>query len=73
MTPRDFCYWLNGLLELQPDLKTLDEPQVHLIREHLGVVFTQVMAAPEAADESLRRLIARPASLVPYKDDTTFC
>jgi len=40
MTPENFCYWLQGLLELSPDLKTLDEAQVKMVRDHLGYVFT---------------------------------
>ncbi len=39
MTPTNFCYWLQGLLELTPDLKTLNEAQVKMIRDHLGYVF----------------------------------
>jgi hypothetical protein len=39
MTPDQFCYWLQGLLEMMPDLKTLDENQVAMVRAHLGYVF----------------------------------
>ncbi len=39
MTPENFTYWLQGLFELQPDLKTLDEQQIKMIRDHLGYVF----------------------------------
>lgn len=39
MTPDQFCYWLQGLLELMPDLKALDEPQLKMVRAHLGYVF----------------------------------
>jgi hypothetical protein len=35
---RDFCYWLQGLFELQ-DPKTLDERQTRLIKQHLNLVF----------------------------------
>lgn len=38
MTALNFVYWLNGLLELSPDLKTLNEDQVKMIRDHIGLV-----------------------------------
>ncbi len=46
MTPTNFCYWIQGLLELTPDLKTLNEAQVKMIRDHLGYVFQHMN--PEA-------------------------
>jgi hypothetical protein len=48
MTPDQFCYWLQGLLELQPDLKTLNAAQVQTIREHLGYVFESGHLTPAA-------------------------
>lgn len=38
MTSRDFCYWLQGLFELQ-NPKSLDENQTDLVRRHLALVF----------------------------------
>lgn len=38
MEPRDFCYWLQGFLELHGD-NTVSMPQVKMIREHLATVF----------------------------------
>jgi hypothetical protein len=50
MTPENFCYWIQGLLELTPDLKTLTEEQVKMVRDHLGYVFTHMAPkAPSAA------------------------
>ena len=37
--PRSFCYWLQGLLELQED-SALSEKQVAKIKEELDKVFT---------------------------------
>lgn len=38
MTSRDFCYWLQGVLEVtNPD--QLNKHQVNLIRKHLNMVF----------------------------------
>jgi hypothetical protein len=45
MNEREFCYWLQGLLELS-DTKTLDEKQVKIIRDHLNLVFTKVTPGP---------------------------
>lgn len=39
MSPENFCYWLQGLFELQPDLKTLTPEQVQMIKQHLMYVF----------------------------------
>ncbi len=41
MTPEQFAYWLQGMLE-GTDPKTLDEKQVEMIKEHLKTVFTKV-------------------------------
>lgn len=40
MRSRDFAYWLQGLFELSGDsLKSLDERQTTLIKQHLQLVF----------------------------------
>lgn len=38
MTPEQFCYWLQGALELGT-ADSLDAGQVDMIREHLALVF----------------------------------
>ncbi len=41
MNSEHFVYWLQGLFELGGDsIKTLDEKQVKMIKEHLHYVFT---------------------------------
>ncbi len=40
MTPENFCYWLNGHFDLNPD-SPLTEQQVHIIRQHLALVFDE--------------------------------
>jgi hypothetical protein len=38
MTPENFCYWLQGLLEVgQPTM--LDQKQIQTIENHLKLVF----------------------------------
>lgn len=39
MTPRDFCYWLQGHFELNGN--NLTPQQIVVIREHLDLVFTK--------------------------------
>lgn len=41
MNANDFCYWLQGFFELT-DVKTVDEKQVEVIKEHLSLVFNKV-------------------------------
>lgn len=50
MQARDFCFWLQGLFELQQP-KTLDERQTQLIRDHLNLVFVHVVPDPAAAKQ----------------------
>ena len=41
MTPDQFCYWLQGLMELQ-NPKTLNETQVQSIKDHLATICKKV-------------------------------
>jgi hypothetical protein len=41
MTPENFVYWLQGMLE-SDKVKTLDEADVQMIKDHLKLVFTKV-------------------------------
>lgn len=38
MTPNDFCYWLQGFLEIS-DVKTLTPEQLLVVKDHLQLVF----------------------------------
>jgi hypothetical protein len=38
MTPENFCYWLQGLLEVGNPYE-LDNEQVGIIKDHLALVF----------------------------------
>ncbi len=40
MQPQDFCYWLQGFLEMS-DAKTLDVKQLQVLRDHLNLVFNK--------------------------------
>jgi len=38
MTSDDFCHWLKGVFELD-DIKSFDEKQTKMIRQHLKLAF----------------------------------
>lgn len=39
MTSRDFCFWLQGKLEIDGEPKPLTKEQVEVIQKHLHLVF----------------------------------
>ena len=41
MTPKDFCYWLQGYFEIAKPV-VISKEVTKTIREHLGLVFTKV-------------------------------
>lgn len=38
MTSRDFCYWLQGYLEIST-AKTMSETELECVKKHLALVF----------------------------------
>lgn len=43
MTPEQFCYWLQGFIEIaSDDLKNIDEKRIQIIKDHLDLVFHKV-------------------------------
>lgn len=73
MKSRDFCYWLQGLFELQ-NPKVLDEKQTDLIRAHLHMVFIHEIdpSFPQNQQEQLNKP-HKPINLTdiyPLKKDT---
>lgn len=41
MTPENFVYWLQGMLEIG-DVKKLNKEQVKIIKDHINLVLTKV-------------------------------
>ena len=41
MEPRDFCYWLQGYMEVR-NPQVIDAKEVAIIKEHLDLVFNKV-------------------------------
>lgn len=75
MTEREFCYWLQGIFEINDLSPGQDEKlsgaQVRVIRDHLKLVFTKV--TPHHVPSSLkdvekycRDLNRMPAQPFPY-------
>lgn len=52
MTSRDFCFWLQGYLELT-DSKKLSVSQTEIIQRHLSMVFVHEID-PSAGKDSSR-------------------
>lgn len=46
----NFTYWLQGFFEVS-DAKKLDEKQVQIIKDHLGLVFNKVTPNRESAQK----------------------
>jgi hypothetical protein len=50
MTPEQFCYWLQGFIELSGNGIALSKAQMDMVREHLALVFNKVtppLAVPQ--------------------------
>lgn len=41
MTAQEFCYWLQGYIEIQ-NPKEMNETQVQIIKDHLKLVFEKI-------------------------------
>lgn len=46
MTPKEFCYWLQGSLELNSN-KDFTVAQTATLRRHLNMVFAHIAHLPE--------------------------
>lgn len=68
MSPENFVYWLQGLFELDEGVKTLNEKQVKMIKEHLHYVFTKGTPAPqkESAPEKAT-ILPTPTGALPQQ------
>ena len=55
MTSRDFCFWLQGFLEIT-NTKEISEDQVVMIRKHLNLVFKHEID-PSMGDEAHQNML----------------
>ncbi len=58
MNSQDFCYWLQGFLEMG-DPKELNESQVKMLKQHLNLVFVNVtgIVPPEPPGEPKKEIL----------------
>jgi hypothetical protein len=66
MTARDFCYWLQGFIEISHDPPPLTAAQVDIIRRHLALVFAHDIDPKAGGPEMQAKLnaIHSPAAAV---------
>jgi hypothetical protein len=57
MTSRDFCFWLQGFLELAPEVGQLDAEQTKCIQRHLALVFKHEID-PGFGDAAKQKLLS---------------
>lgn len=51
MTSRDFCFWLQGALELNPPEEGFTPQQVEVLKKHLALAFIHEID-PSMGDEA---------------------
>jgi len=82
MQTRDFCFWLQGLLEVGK-IETLDAEQVRSIKEHLGLVFqhdptitgvehaeNEPSGIQKTVDPDIQRAVEQVRSILKRPEDT---
>lgn len=42
MNADNFCFWLQGFFEMNPEVQELNKDQTKMLREHLQLVFNKV-------------------------------
>lgn len=65
MTSRDFCYWLQGHFELNPQATQLNAIQIEAIRKHLALVFAHEIDPQAGPPEKQGELNAIHGGVVP--------
>jgi len=78
MNAQEFCYWLQGKLEIDGEPKALTKEQMQIIKDHLQLVFTKV--TPDRVEPDLKKVMEdmkKVPSFPPFApnnwpDDNTF-
>lgn len=60
MTPENFVYWLQGMLEIS-DAKKLNKEQVSIIKDHIALVLNKV-----TPDRKTGGYMAHPWTISPF-------
>jgi hypothetical protein len=74
MKPEEFCYWLQGFLELSKT-KTITVEQIKCIQKHLDLVFVKV-TGPDAAkklQEELEKMRKAKGGVYDLDRPISFC
>lgn len=79
LDPKAFCYWLQGMLEGNPDMTVLTPKQLKIVREHLELVFDKMsipapvltQSDPVVDHEKLAKEIDRITKLFPIVEYPT--
>lgn len=73
MKADNFCYWLQGVLEVAKP-ETLDAEQVEIIKRHLAMVFYNALdkQAPESKHAGLNTLHAGTMQANPSNSDILY-
>jgi len=71
MSPEQFCYWLQGFVELSPDLKVPSEKQWQAIKEHISTVFLKV-TPPVLPDDETEKESVEKKQQFPLPEDVDF-
>lgn len=63
MTPEQFCYWLQGLLECKlSDMSDFTSREAIVVRDHLQLVFEKLTPDRQAAKHANPLDLLRPSS-----------
>lgn len=65
MTARDFCYWLQGKLEIDGEPKPLTATQVEVIQRHLSMVFAHDID-PKAGGPTVQKTLSEIHQRIPH-------
>jgi len=68
MTPEQFCYWLQGRAELDPNPPSFEQWQS--IREHLQTVFTKVTPLVQRKEGPDHQISPMTPSVWPFQPNT---
>ena len=75
MTPENFCYWLQGKLEIDGNIESLNKEQIEIINDHLKLVFNKV--TPERGKKetlsALEKTLNNNKSIFPDFKPTVYC
>lgn len=67
MKSTEFCYWLQGLFEINPPTNGLTKEQVSIIQKHLSMVFYHEIDKmyPENEQKALNDMHNTPGNILP--------